>query len=109
MVIKLLKNRSKNNSRARKQNAKKAVIFLSAILEDSKSDLTIMNSAARSLVRIGKKHGIRPSSDIYKKICRTCESALIPGYNARVRISKGFITNTCKICNSTYRRKLNTT
>jgi RNase P subunit RPR2 len=98
------KNRSTNNSRVRKQNAKKAVIFLSAILKDNKSDLAIMNSAARSLVRMGKKHGIRPSSDIYKKICRTCESALIPGSTSRVRFSKGFITNTCKICN-----KLNTT
>ena len=85
------------------------ILFLSAILEDGKSELTIMNSAACSLVRMGKKHGIRPSSDIYKKICRTCESVLIPGYNARVRLSKGFITKTCKICNNTYRLKLNTT
>ena len=103
------KNRSTNNSRVRKQNAKKAVIFLSAILKNNNSDVAIMNSAARSLVRMGKKHGIRPSSDIYKKICRTCESALIPGSTSRVRFSKGFITNTCKICNNTYRHKLNTT
>ena len=107
-MLKLSNNRSINNSRSRKLNAKKAVIFLSAILEDNRSDLTIMNSAARSLVRIGKKHGIRPSSDIYKKICRTCESALIPGSTTRVRFSKGFITNTCKICNNTYRLKLKT-
>ncbi|MFL2974195.1 MAG: hypothetical protein ACJZ4F_04400 [Candidatus Thalassarchaeaceae archaeon] len=91
----------------RKKNASKAMLFLSNILnERNLTNDTLADSVAKSIMRLGKKHGIRTKKDKYNNFCRTCQSSLIPGKSCRVRISNGFILNTCMTCQRIYRFRL---
>ena len=99
---------SRNNRRSeRKKNASESLLFLSNILhEDNFTNPILSDSVARSILRLGKRHGIRTSPKIYEKICRTCHAYLVPGKNSRIRISNGFILNTCITCSRIYRFRL---
>ncbi|MFQ3344048.1 MAG: hypothetical protein ACKVI6_03295 [Candidatus Poseidoniales archaeon] len=100
--------RGGKKSRIRKQNAAKSVEFLSSILKNNLDHNSItLDSAARSILLIGKKHGIRTNIETNRKICRNCKSSLMPGTTSRVRFSNGFILNTCISCGKTHRFKLN--
>jgi len=102
------RSRNRNNNAARRGNAQIALDFLSSIFKNNNvSNQIILDSAARSILRIGRRHGVRPEANVSRKICRKCESALIPGRTTRIRISHGFILNTCNGCDETYRYRLN--
>ena len=92
----------------RKKNASESLLFLSKILdEDNFTRPILSDSVARSILRLGKRHGVRISPKIYQKICRKCHVYLVPGKNSRIRISNGFILNTCITCHRIYRFRLN--
>jgi RNase P subunit RPR2 len=79
--------------------ASKAIDELSTVLLSyGTTDSETVDAAARDILRIGKRHGERPDSQITRLICRGCEAALIPGRNARFRISGGMLIITCKDC-----------
>jgi RNase P subunit RPR2 len=79
--------------------ASKAIDELSTVLLSyGTTDSETVDAAARDILRIGKRHGERPDSQITRLICRGCEAALIPGRNARFRISDGMLIITCKDC-----------
>ncbi len=91
----------------RKKNASDSLLFLSNILdEDNFTNHILSDSVARSILRLGKRHGVRANSKIYQKICRKCHSYLVPGKTSRIRISNGFILNTCLTCHRIYRFRL---
>ena len=91
----------------RRKNAQKAVRQLSSIiLNYNDNDLEIVDSAARQLILVGKRHGVRAKSEVTKLICRFCKKSLIPTKTARIRISSGQIKTTCIRCNRVYRSKL---
>jgi ribonuclease P protein subunit RPR2 len=91
----------------RKKIASESLLFLRNILdEDSFTNHILSDSVARSILRLGKRHGVRTSPKIYQKICRKCHVYLVPGKNSRIRISNGFVLNTCITCHRTYRFKL---
>lgn len=99
-------SKSKRQSE-RKKNASESLLFLSKILdEDNFTSPILSDSVARSILRLGKRHGVRISPKIYQKICRKCHVYLVPGKNSRIRISNGFILNTCITCNRIYRFSL---
>lgn len=102
------KSRGKNrNPKERKQIASRAMSFLSNILNKNNSTNPILyDSVAKSMLSLGKRHGIRPKLNLYPGICRTCHSSLIPGKSSRVRISNGFVLNTCITCQRIYRFRL---
>jgi RNase P subunit RPR2 len=92
-------NRRRNKDSRRKRRASKAIDELSAVLLSyGTTDPETVDAAARDILRIGKRHGERPESQITRLICRGCEAALIPGRNARFRISVGMLIITCKDC-----------
>jgi RNase P subunit RPR2 len=92
-------NRRRNKDSRRKMRASKAIDELSTVLLSyGTTDSETVDAAARDILRIGKRHGERPDSQITRLICRGCEAALIPGRNARFRISGGMLIITCKDC-----------
>ncbi|MBD51259.1 MAG: hypothetical protein CMB08_05005 [Euryarchaeota archaeon] len=92
----------------RKKNASESLLFLTDILdEDTFTNPILSDSVAKSILRLGKRHGVRASPKIYQKICRKCHAYLVPGKNSRIRISNGFILNTCIACHRIYRFRIN--
>ena len=92
-------NRRRNKDSRRKRRASKAIEELSTVLLSYETtDPETVDAAARDILRIGKRHGERPKSQITRLICRGCEAALIPGRNARFRISVGTLIITCEDC-----------
>ena len=93
------RRRSRRRKSDRKKDAESAIRHLSDTLESNLSrHVRIADSAARQIIAIGKKHGIRPASEIKRKICRSCKKSLSPGVNSRVRISSKKIIITCLEC-----------
>ncbi len=96
---------SRKNHSKRKARASEAIDHLSSILQAPwDNDEELLNSAARDILKIGKRHGIRPNSTTSRLICRGCNSALIPGRTARTRIRSGNIAVTCSNCSRITRR-----
>ena len=92
-----MSDRPRNRS-PRRDRASKAVEELSSVLLSRWGDQEVANAAARDILRIGKRHGERPLPHVSRLICRDCEAALVPGRNARFRISDGMLVVTCKDC-----------
>ena len=96
--------RKGRDSESRKKRADESISHLSKVMVDSEKDLADL--AARDLLRISKRHGVRANRKIRDLICRTCKSKLRPGQNARVRIEGGFRKVTCLDSNRVHRRKM---
>ena len=47
---------------------------------------------------IGKRNRVRIPSDFRRRICKSCNSPLIPGRTATVRIEKGVLSIKCLKC-----------
>ena len=91
--------RSSRRKSDRKNEAEAAIRNLSDALEDSLGEhVEMADSAARQILAIGKKHGVRPASMIKRMICRSCKKSLSPGINSRVRISSKKLIMTCLVC-----------
>jgi len=93
--------RRARNFAARKNLAEESISHLSNLLLHPENELA--NSAARDLIRISKRHGVRVSKENRSLICRTCKSNLRPGYNARIRLVGSNRKITCINCNRVYR------
>ena len=94
-----MSRRNRRKDSKRKTRASEAIGHLSSIVQaPENNDEESVNSAARDILRIGKRHGIRPDPTTSSLICRGCSSALIPGRTARTRIRSGTITVTCRNC-----------
>ena len=93
-----MSDRSRNRSSRRRGRASKAVEELSSVLLSRWDNQEVADAAARDILRIGKRHGERPTSHIGRLICRGCKTALVPGRNARFRISDGMLVVTCQNC-----------
>ena len=98
-------NRRRGRARRSKtSDADKSIIHLSRVLNSELSgDSNIADSAARQLIGIGKKHGIRPEPSIRRLMCRSCKKSMLPGRTSRVRITPRSINTTCLRCERVYR------
>ena len=91
--------RSRRRRSDRMNDAESAIKHLSHVLGDNLGGhAQIADSAARQIIAIGKKHGVRPAPEIKRKICRSCKKSLSPGVNSRVRISSKMLVITCLEC-----------
>jgi RNase P subunit RPR2 len=92
------KTRRRNSER--RAHAEEAIAHLSKVLQFGfDQDISVADNAARQMIGIGKKYGIRPEPRLRRLICRSCRLSMIPGNTARVRITPNFITITCLRCN----------
>lgn len=48
--------------------------------------------------KIGMRHRIRIDRHLKRQFCRRCNTYLVPGSNARVRIHRGYVIITCLAC-----------
>ena len=97
--------RSRRRKSERMNDAESAIRHLSDALEGNLGGhVQIADSAARQIIAIGKKHGVRPASEIRRRICRSCKKSLSPGVNSRVRISSKILIITCLECGRTMRQ-----
>ena len=91
--------RSGRRKADRKNEAENAVTYLSAVLETSLLEgIPNADNAARQILAIGKKHGVRPSSEVKRKICRRCKQSMFPSLTSRVRITSKTLISTCLRC-----------
>ncbi|MED5230984.1 MAG: hypothetical protein VYB30_01255 [Candidatus Thermoplasmatota archaeon] len=97
--------RKGRDSKKREKRAEDSINHLSKLILGSEKE--IADLAARDLLRTSKRHGVRADSKIRDLICRTCNTSLRPGQNARVRIQNGIQKLTCLDCDRVHRRKLN--
>jgi len=89
----------------RKKGAEKAIMHLSSVIESNTAQSKkLRDSAARQILSIGKKHGVRPKKGVKVMICRTCKKSMIPGTSSRVRISSKKIICTCLRCDRVTRQ-----
>ena len=91
-------------SKNRKKKAEESIEHLSELI--MQSDKEISNMAARDLLRVSKRHGVRAGSPIRDLICRSCNTVLRPGENTRVRIQDGIRRITCLDCGRIHRNKI---
>ncbi len=91
-------------SKNRMNKAEESIEHLSELI--LQSDKEISNLAARDLLRVSKRHGVRAESHIRDLICRSCNTVLRPGENARVRIQDGIRSITCLDCGRIHRNKI---
>ncbi len=54
--------------------------------------------------RIGMRYRVRIPGHLKMRICKSCNSYLIPGRNMRVRLRGEYITTTCLRCGRQMRR-----
>ena len=92
------------DSKNRKKKAEESIEHLSELI--MQSDKEISDLAARDLLRVSKRHGVRAESHIRDLICRACNTVLRPGENARVRIQDGIRKITCLDCGRVHRNKI---
>jgi len=91
--------RSRRRKSDRKDEAESAIRHLSDVLDRNLGGhVQIADNAARQIIAIGKKHGVRPTSEIKRMICRSCKKSLSPGLSSRVRISSKKVITTCLEC-----------
>ena len=86
------------------KKAEESIQHLSELI--LQSDKEISNLAARDLLRVSKRHGVRAESHVRDLICRSCNTVLRPGENARVRIQDGIRRITCLDCGRIHRNKI---
>ncbi len=81
------------------EQAKESIDFLEKIFDISPPhNLKILDTAAKQILAIGKKHGKRPTREIKKMICRSCKKSLLPGQTSRIRATSKVIFRTCLRC-----------
>ena len=81
------------------EQAKESIDFLEKIFDISPPhDSKILDTAAKQILAIGKKHGKRPTREIKKMICRSCKKSLLPGQTSRIRATSKVIFRTCLRC-----------
>jgi len=67
-------------------------------------DASLRATAARDLVRLGRRHNLALSPSIRPWVCRGCAASLRPGENARVRVRSKVRVVTCLGCGRVSRR-----
>lgn len=98
------RSRRGRDSRNRKKKAEESIEYLSSLILESDKDIS--NLAARDLLRVSKRHGVRAESKVRGLICRSCNSILRPGDGSRIRIHNGVRRLTCLECGRVHRSSL---
>jgi len=53
---------------------------------------------------IGMRYRIKIPKHLKMQVCKNCNSFLVPGKNARIRLRGNYMTTTCLNCNKSMRR-----
>ncbi len=95
-----MSGRFRRRSKLKKELATEAIEDLHRVLNENNEQI-LYDASARLILRIGKKHGARMKNYTGISICRSCNIAMVPGRNSKVRIRSKLIKYTCGICGRT--------
>ena len=97
--------------RKKKQEVKReATVAAKALIELStstaKDDLPLAKQQASLARKLMLKYNIRFDWKLRRFYCHGCKELLVPGVNARVRVTKGVLLTTCANCGRVNRKTL---
>jgi len=88
--------------RVRYQRKKIATKHIKRLLELSLENVEDRPERSRRYVKIARdiirKHKVKLTSDQKRKFCKECNTPLVPGKTARVRVGSGMVSITCLNC-----------
>ncbi len=94
----------------RKETKKQAAIAARRLLELSTSTAHVDPSLARQQASLARKlmlrYNVRFDWTLKRFYCHGCKQLMVPGVNARVRVSKGKLLTTCANCGRVNRKTL---
>jgi ribonuclease P protein subunit RPR2 len=84
----------------RKIAEERIMILFGLAKESAGKDDRLMHRYVSELREIGSHYKIKAPKGVKNYICTGCNSVLVPGVNAKVRIvsSKGYVAYTCEGC-----------
>jgi RNase P subunit RPR2 len=92
----------------RKEAKRQATIAARTLLELSAStahdDLELAKEQAALARRLMLKYNIRFGWELKRFYCHGCKELMVPGVNARVRLSGGMVLTTCATCGRVNRK-----
>jgi ribonuclease P protein subunit RPR2 len=94
----------------RKETKRQAAFAARSLLELSTSTAHIDPSLAKQQASLARKlmlrYNVRFGWDLKRFYCHGCKQLMVPGVNARVRVSGGKILTTCVNCGRVNRKTL---
>ena len=63
-----------------------------------KEDEKLANRYIKLARKIAMKYKVKIPSELKKRFCKHCHSALMPGENSRIRLTKGKVVYYCMKC-----------
>jgi len=84
--------------------AAKALIQLAA--STANEDLDLAKKQAALARRLMLRYNVRFGWDLRRFYCHGCKQLIVPGVNARVRLSRGTVLTTCANCGRVNRKSL---
>jgi RNase P subunit RPR2 len=94
----------------RKEAKRQATVAARTLLELSAStahdDLGLAKEQAALARKLMLKYNIRFGWDLKRFYCHGCKELMVPGVNARVRVSGGMVLTTCANCGRVNRKSL---
>ncbi|MBT4059700.1 MAG: hypothetical protein HOE69_05260 [Euryarchaeota archaeon] len=93
------------NAKRRRSRAIATRSHLETVLKEPwKHSNKTVNSAAKDILKLSQRHRLGLPNGRRSWVCRSCETALRPGVNARVRVRQGVWRITCLDCGIMIRR-----
>jgi len=94
-----------NRRKIARKIAKERIEILYRMAEERamKGDLVLASRYVELMREISKKYNVRIPKEKKYHICKKCNSFLVPGKNATVRLKKGKVVIKCLRC-GTYKR-----
>ena len=99
----MAQNRKKKKAVARDIALERIQYLFSAASNAYSQDPELSNRYAFLARRVGMRYRVSLPSELKRKICKKCNSFLVPGANCRVRLSEGSIIITCLNCGNVKR------
>jgi RNase P subunit RPR2 len=72
----------------------------------SHDDLSLAKQQAALARKLMLRYNVRFGWDLRRFYCHGCKQLMVPGVNARVRLSKGMLLTTCANCGRVNRKSL---
>jgi len=91
---------------AKKQAALMARKALELSVETAGHDLPLAKEQASLARRLMLKYNVRFDWPLNRFFCSGCKQLIVPGANARVRVSRGSVLMTCSSCGQVNRKVL---
>lgn len=95
--------RNKSEERVLAQERMRHLVALAEKAQRGNESLSEIKRYVSLARRIGMRYQVSLPRDMRRRVCRGCETVLIPGTSARHRVTNGRLTVTCLSCGAVKR------